>query len=137
VKVRRVLLRRLYSTFAGGRPGIGLLLMRLVLGSALVVRASSVVWSNPPITTTVMSAFLAGLGILIIPGLWTPLVGGLLALLETWQIITIPGDRWLALLLATIGGALALLGPGLWSIDARLFGWRRVEAAPRKNSSNC
>lgn len=129
-------LRRLYSTFAGGRPGIGLLLMRLVLGSALVVRASSVVWSDPPITTTVMAAFLAGLGLLLIPGLWTPIAGCLIALLESWEIITIPGDRWVALLLATIGGALALLGPGLWSIDARLFGWKRVEPLPRKISSD-
>ena len=129
-------MRRLYSTFAGGRPGIGLLLMRLVLGSALVVRASSTVWNDPPITTTAMAAFLAGLGLLLIPGLWTPIAGGLVALLETWQFITIPGDRWVALLLATVGGALAMLGPGLWSIDAHLFGWKRVEPAPRKISSN-
>lgn len=129
-------MRRLYSTFAGGRPGIGLLLMRLVLGSALVVRASSVVWSDPPIATTVMSAFLAGLGLLLIPGLWTPIVGALVALLETWQMMTIAGDRWVPLLLGTIGSALAMLGPGLWSIDARLFGWKRVEPAPRKIGSN-
>jgi hypothetical protein len=30
-------------------------------------------------------------------------------------------------LLAAIGLCLALLGPGAWSIDARLFGRRRVE----------
>ena len=33
------------------------------------------------------------------------------------------------------GCALAMLGPGLWSVDARLFGWKRVEASPRKTSS--
>ena len=115
---------------------MGLLLMRLVLGSALVVRASSVLWSRPPITTMVMAASLAGFGLLLIPGLWTPIVGSLVAFLEISQVITISGDRWVALLLATIGGALAMLGPGLWSIDARLFGWKRVEPAPRKISSN-
>jgi hypothetical protein len=129
-------LRRLYSTFAGGRPGIGLLLMRLVLGSALIVRASSTLWSDPPINTTLTSLFLALFGLLLIPGLWTPIAGALVALLEVWQMMTITGDRWVALLLATIGGALAMLGPGLWSIDARLFGWKRVEPAPRKISSN-
>ena len=101
--------------------------MRVVAGSALVVRASSAVWSDPPIHTMVTSAFLTGCGLLLISGLWTPVAGALVALFETWQMMTMAGDVWVALLLGTIGGALALLGPGLWSIDVRLFGWRRVE----------
>lgn len=129
-------MRRLYSTFAGGRPGIGLLLMRLVLGSALVVHAGSKVWSDPAINTTIMSLFLAGFGVLLIPGLWTPIAGALVAFLEIWQIVTIAGDHWVSILLATIGGALAMLGPGLWSIDARLFGWKRVNPPHRKSSPN-
>jgi hypothetical protein len=128
-------LRRLYSNFAGGWPGVGLLLMRLVASSALIVRASSSLWSDPPGKTVVISVLLAGIGLLLIPGLWTPIVGALVALLETWQVITIAGDRMVPLLLGTIGAALAMLGPGLWSIDARLFGWRRVEPPPRKDSS--
>ena len=130
-------MRRLYSTFADGWPGTGLLLMRLVVGSALIVGASSILWSDPPpINTTIMSVFLAGCGILLIPGIWTPVAGTLVAVIEIWQILTLAGDRWVALLLGTIGGALAMLGPGLWSVDARLFGWKRVEAPPRKSSSN-
>lgn len=109
--------------------------MRLVLGAALVARASSAVRGDPPINTIVMSALLAGLGLLLIPGLWTPIVGASVALLETCQIMTIAGDWWVPILLGTIGGALAMLGPGLWSIDAHLFGWKRVEPPPRKDSS--
>ena len=26
-----------------------------------------------------------------------------------------------------MAGALAMLGPGRWSLDARLFGWKRIE----------
>ena len=87
-------MRRLYSTFAGGWPGIGLLLMRLVLGASLLLRANSPLWSNHQVTTTLISAFLTGFGLLLIPGLWTPLVGALVALLEILQIMTIGGDRW-------------------------------------------
>ncbi len=127
-------LRRLYSTFAGGWPGIGLLLMRVILGAALLLRANSALWSNPDVSTTIISAFLTGFGLLLIPGLWTPLVGALVALLEILQIMTIGGDRWVTVLLGTIGCALAMLGPGLWSVDARLFGWKRVEPPPRRVS---
>jgi len=127
--------RRLYSTFAGGWPGTGLLVMRLVAGSALLVRASAMLWSDPPITDTISSAFLAGCGLLLIPGLWTPIVGTSVAVIEAWRILTLPGDRWLWLLLGTVSVALAMLGPGRWSIDARLFGWKRVEAPAREPSS--
>jgi len=128
-------LRRLYSTFAGGWPGTGLLLLRLVAGSTLVVRASSTLWRDPSINMIVTSALLAGFGMLLIPGLWTPIAGTLIALVETWQIMTTPGEQWLLLLLGTVGAAVAMLGPGLWSVDARLFGWKRVEAPPRKSST--
>ena len=128
-------MRRLYSTFAGGWPGTGLLLMRLVIGSVLVVRATAMLWNDPPISNTITSALLAGSGLLLISGLWTPIAGALIALVETWQIMTIAGDRWVLLLLGTVGGALAMLGPGLWSVDAHLFGWKRVQIPPRKSSS--
>jgi len=106
--------------------------MRLVCGSALIVRATSMVWRDAPINLTAMFVFSIGCGILLIPGLWTPIAGFLIVLVELCQAFTIPGDFWVSLLLGTIGGALAMLGPGLWSVDARLFGWKRVEAPPRK-----
>jgi hypothetical protein len=127
----------LYSTFAGGWPGAGLLLMRLVAGSVLLVRASIVLTSDPPpLQATVTAVLLAGSAILLIPGLWTPVVGTFTALLEVWQFVEFTKDPWVPLLIGTICAALAMLGPGLWSVDARLFGWKRVEAPPRKVNSN-
>ena len=127
-------LRRLYSTFAGGWPGTGLLLLRLVIGSALVVRAASRLWIDPPLNVTIPAVLAIGAGILLIAGLWTPIVGTSVALIEIWKIIMLPGDKWVWLLLGTAGAALAMLGPGLWSIDARLFGWKRIEAPPREKN---
>ena len=129
-------LRRLYSTFAGGWPGTGLLLMRLVIGSALVVRAASKLWIDPPLNVTIPAVLAIGAGILLIAGLWTPIAGTSVALIEIWKIIMLSGDKWVWLLLGTAGAALAMLGPGLWSVDARLFGWKRIEAPPRKTSSH-
>jgi putative oxidoreductase len=123
--------RRLYSTFAGGWPGIGLLLMRLVLGASLFVSASSTMWGNPLTLATVRLSLLGAFGLLLITGLCTPIAGASVAVLETWQIVTVTDGQWVALLLGTIAGALAMLGPGLWSIDARLFGWKRIEISRR------
>jgi uncharacterized membrane protein YphA (DoxX/SURF4 family) len=104
--------------------------MRLVIGSALVVRAASRLWIDPPLNITILAVLSLAAGILLIAGLWTPIVGSFVALIEVWKMIMLPGDKWVA------GAALAMLGPGSWSIDARLFGWKRIETPPRKTNSN-
>lgn len=108
--------------------------MRLVAGAALIVRASSILRNGHPIDNAILSAVLAGSGIALISGLWTPVAGIFVVLCEIWHIGTVPGDPWIPLLMGTIGGALAMLGPGLWSIDAFIFGWKRIDAVPRKTS---
>jgi len=135
--MKGVSLRRLYSTFAGGWPGAGLLLMRAVVGSALIVRAGLRLSGDlPPMNVTIPAVLLIGTGILLIAGLWTPIAGTSIALIEICKMLTAAGDKWVWLLLGTAAAALAMLGPGLWSIDARLFGWKRIEAPPRKMDSH-
>jgi putative oxidoreductase len=118
--------RRLFSTFAPGWPGIGLLVMRVVGGAAFVARAVATLHSGPSSDAgAAVVAIVAGL--LLLVGLWTPIAGALVAAIGTWCAFTHPGDPLASVLLATIGAALALVGPGSWSIDARLFGWKRID----------
>jgi putative oxidoreductase len=109
--------------------------MRLVVGSVLLLGAGPKLWNDPPLQTIVTSAPLAASGLLLIAGLWTPLAGSVVVVIEIWEIMTMNQDPWVGLLAGTIAGALAMLGPGRWSTDAQLFGWKRIEAPPRRSSS--
>ena len=129
-------MRRLYSTFAGGWPGIGLLLMRLVVGAVVLWHAGPSLWSDPPLHIIIVYASLALAGLLLIAGLWTPVVGAVIAAVVISEILTTGEPPVGRLLAATIAAALTMLGPGRLSIDARLFGWKRIEAPPRRSHSN-
>lgn len=123
-------MRRLYSTFAGGWPGIALLLMRLVVGLVVLAHAGPKLWSHPPWHIVVAYALLALGALLLIPGLWTPIAGAVVAVVAMVEVLTTGEPPVGHLLAATIAGALTMLGPGRFSIDSRLFGWKRIEAPP-------
>jgi len=68
----------------------------------------------------------AVLGLFILAGLWTPLVGTLLVPVEFWIVFAGGSDSWMSLMLIVFGGTLAMIGPGAWSMDARLFGRKYI-----------
>lgn len=123
---REVRLQRLFTTFANSWPGIGLLVQRLVTGIALLYRA--VVLFNGTPATTQIAQHMAGavFGLFILAGLWTPVAGTLVALVEFWIVLSGGGNAWISIILAVLGGTLAMIGPGAWSIDARLFGRKHI-----------
>jgi putative oxidoreductase len=125
-------LRRLFSTFASGWPGAGLLLMRLITGASLVIHGFLRLQTGPSLEFTVLAIFAIAIGALVLAGLWTPVAGSLVAALAVWNIISRPGDPSACIYMATIGASLALLGPGAWSVDARLFGWKRIDVGDRE-----
>ena len=65
-------------------------------------------------------------GILLLVGLWTPVVGSLIAAVELWIAIANGSDPWIPIVLAILGATIAMIGPGAWSIDARLFGRKHI-----------
>ena len=124
--------QRLFSTFPSGWPGVGLLLLRLCLGTALIY--FGVVGSLSKTVdgfTFIAHVIAVGAGILLLAGLWTPLAAGLAALEQTRQALSLYSlaqeAAWIHAFLAVLFVGLAMLGPGAWSIDARLFGRKRFD----------
>jgi putative oxidoreductase len=123
-------LQRLFSTFADGWPGIGLLLLRLLTSIALVHFGIANLRQAPPLATVVLQIIEVGTGILLLLGLWTPVAGALVAMIKVcialMRYFSHSGDPWIPMMLAFLGAALAMVGPGAWSIDARLFGRKHI-----------
>jgi putative oxidoreductase len=124
--VREVSLQRLFTTFADGWPGLGLLIQRLVTGFTLLYYGTAVLTKNHPPGIVVPEITGAVLGLFILAGLWTPVAGALVATVEAWIALAGRGDARIAIVLAVLGGTLAMIGPGAWSIDARLFGRKYI-----------
>ncbi len=120
-------MQRLFSTFANGWPGKGLLLLRLVTGAALIHYESAHLLAAPQFVPIIPQIIGAGAGILLLVGLWTPVAGAVVAIVEVWIGLTRPGDPWIPSVLAVIGATLAMVGPGAWSVDARLFGRKYID----------
>ena len=124
-------MQRLFSSFADGWPGVGLLLLRLLTGAVLIHFGIANLREGPPLATAVLQIIGIGAGILLLVGLWTPAAGALAAIVKVCiaflRYFSHSGDPWIAILQAVLSAVLAMVGPGAWSIDARLFGRKRID----------
>jgi putative oxidoreductase len=115
------------------------LLLRLGGGIALICLGISgfLVTVREPISIALDLVAATG-GILLLAGLWTPVMGTLLAIDELWIAFSVyssqRGGRWIHILLAVVTAGVAMLGPGAWSIDARLFGRKRFDIGGRNSA---
>jgi uncharacterized membrane protein YphA (DoxX/SURF4 family) len=107
--------------------------MRLVASFALVDHGITGLRGGPPLERAVAYLLATGARVLLLAGLWTPFAGALAAVIELWCAFSRPGDPLTHILLLTLVAGLALVGPGAWSVDARLFGWKRINIPNRKS----
>jgi uncharacterized membrane protein YphA (DoxX/SURF4 family) len=120
------------STFANRLPNHGLLLLRVLVATALIVRCVHLE-SGAALQIITHGVIAVGIGLFLLLGLCAPIAGVILAIVELSIAFSRGHDPWLSVLLATLGVALALLGPGAWSLDARRSGWKRIEIRRPEN----
>jgi uncharacterized membrane protein YphA (DoxX/SURF4 family) len=129
-------LQRLFSAFPGRWPGAGLLVLRIAVGLAAVGQGYACItgagWPAIPAVATGLLAITAG-GLLGI-GFLTPCAGALVVvgcavLAQPWLPVLASEDSpegWAALFVGAVAAALVPLGPGAFSLDARIFGRREI-----------
>jgi uncharacterized membrane protein YphA (DoxX/SURF4 family) len=133
-------LQRLFSAFPGGWPGIGLLLLRAAIGLMALIQGGFYLTGKSDTMQGAWIGAVVGLaagGALLI-GLLTPIAGvvaglGALGVASSWLPPPAPNlfDAKLSVVLTGIMiAAVVFLGPGRFSLDARLFGRREIIIPP-------
>lgn len=84
------------------------------------------VLSAPSTLSLVLHAIAIGAALLLLAGLWTPIAGLLILFTEPLLAFVLKSGVESAVLLATFGAAIALLGPGAYSVDAMRYGRKRI-----------
>jgi uncharacterized membrane protein YphA (DoxX/SURF4 family) len=136
LRLRRHRLQRLFSSFPEGWPGIGLVFLRLTIAVNTIICASDalVVPKNHAVSTWAVGSLAIAVGAAILVGFLTPAasaaatVGYIMTGLSP-TLMTEANNHISALTafhLAATSAALVLLGPGAFSLDARLFGRREI-----------
>jgi len=128
LKERRVL------NYPGHWPGLGLLLLRGTVGITTAMQAwLAVAATDTDLLAAAPAAALGVCGVALTIGLFTAVcstlvgVGYALVLLGPFEAAVLPHLDGVAAVFGLAGAAgLGLLGPGAFSIDARLFGRREI-----------
>ena len=129
-------MQRLFSTFPEGWPGTGLLFLRAAVAIPGVQYGIAELLASPYPAHAVLQLMATGAAVVLLVGLWTPLAGVLMAVAQLGLVFLHSTDPSMHILLGALGAGLAMLGPGAWSVDARLFGRKRIRIPQRSSVSD-
>jgi len=101
--------------------------MRIVAGASLILNGVEEFQSGQMAHSAIVALFAMVDGALLLAGLWTPVAGSVVIAISIFGIVIQHHHSYPGILLGAIGGALALVGPGALSMDAWLFGWKRID----------
>ena len=128
-------MQRIFSTFPDSWPGCGLLLLRVAGSAPLFVIGISRLWGEPADAALWIRILGCVSGALMLVGFWTPFAAALQVALHGIFAVSGTVFEWTHVMQALIGLSLMMLGPGYWSIDARLYGRKRIDLSNSQRAS--
>ena len=121
---------------------MGLLILRAAVGITAALQGAHYLanWSNASFAMLLATLLVLAGGLLLVIGLLTKVAGALVcvyALLIASSWLPVPASNLLdtrlpIVLVMSVAGAIVFLGPGAFSVDARLFGRREI-VIPRQS----
>jgi hypothetical protein len=118
--------------FPRGGPGFALLLLRISVAATLLL-----IQAGRPDPSLFHLLFVGAvfLSIALLIGISTPVVSSIVCVYAIADLLIGLRFDWLVVSLFLNSIALALLGPGAYSLDARLFGLKVMVMSPRKDAN--
>ncbi len=107
------------------------MLQRVLTGAILVYFGAWRLFESTRLVSSLPYVLAAIAGVLLVMGLWTPIAGMTVAVVEFWIFANWSANPLTVIMLAGLGATVAMIGPGRWSVDATLYG-RKHLADPRR-----
>jgi len=118
--------------FPQGGPGIGLLLLRIAAAGMFALNATHPFNFSSPVLHLLVLLLIGLISLSLLLGFLTPFLAVATCVVAALNLIfTIHEMNAVYILRILTSAALIFLGPGAYSVDARLFGLRVTVVAPR------
>ena len=125
----------LFPMFPRGGPGLGLLLLRISVAAIFTLNVTNHFGLSPRFSWVVVSLILP-ISISICIGFFTPVVSVIAFVAAAVNLfLGTQGGSTIHIGVLSAAAALIFLGPGAYSVDAKLFGLRVTEFPPRKDTN--